>query len=251
MDAPHKPRKRELPIAQLVPNLMTIGAACAGLSAIRFGIDGEFKIAVQLILLACVLDGLDGRVARMLKSESAIGAELDSLADFLNFGVVPALLIYLWAFGEIPNGGWIAAVIYAVCCLLRLARFNIGNKAVEDAGPTEYFEGVPSPMGALLALLPMFISFVWSKAPAMPPPVIAIYMIGVGLLMISRLPTWSLKSMTIYRENVKLLVIGFVLTVALLLSYPWATLVALDLAYLAGIAWAWWRLKSRKRSGGS
>jgi CDP-diacylglycerol--serine O-phosphatidyltransferase len=230
--------RRELPIVQLLPNLVTVGAICAGLTAIRYAAAGNFTVAVQLVLLAAVLDGLDGSLARLLKSASALGAELDSLADFLNFGIAPALLMYFWAFKDMGNLGWIAVVIYALCCVLRLARFNVGTKASENDKPARHFEGVPSPAGALLVLLPLFIDRALPGAPAIPDAVVALYMLGVGLLMISRLPTWSLKSLTIRRENVRYLYVGFVCFLAALISFPWVTLMMMDLLYLLSLLWA-------------
>jgi CDP-diacylglycerol---serine O-phosphatidyltransferase len=230
--------RRELPIVQLLPNLVTVGAICAGLTAIRYATAGNFTVAVQLVLLAAVLDGLDGSLARLLKSASALGAELDSLADFLNFGIAPALLMYFWAFKDMGNLGWIAVVIYALCCVLRLARFNVGTKASESGKPASHFEGVPSPAGALLVLLPLFIDRALPGAPAIPDAVVALYMLGVGLLMISRLPTWSLKSLTIRRENVRYLYVGFVCFLAALISFPWVTLMMMDLLYLLSLLWA-------------
>ena len=230
--------RREMPIVQLLPNLVTVGAICAGLTAIRYATAGNFTVAVQLVLLAAVLDGLDGSLARLLKSASALGAELDSLADFLNFGIAPALLMYFWAFKDMGNLGWIAVVIYALCCVLRLARFNVGTKASESDKPARHFEGVPSPAGALLVLLPLFIDRALPGAPAIPDAVVALYMLGVGLLMISRLPTWSLKSLTIRRENVRYLYVGFVCFLAALISFPWVTLMMMDLLYLLSLLWA-------------
>ena len=239
--------RRELPIVQLLPNLVTVGAICAGLTAIRYATSGNFNVAVQLLLLAAVLDGLDGSLARLLKSASALGAELDSLADFLNFGIAPALLMYFWAFKDMGNLGWIAVVIYALCCVLRLARFNVGTKASDTDKPSRHFEGVPSPAGALLVMLPLFLDRALPGLPPIPDMAIAAYMLGVGLLMISRLPTWSLKSLTIQRENVRLLYVGFVCFLAALISFPWLTLMVMDLLYLLSLIWAWrqWRLQSR------
>lgn len=236
-----RPRRTriELPIAQLLPNLITVAAICAGLTAIRLAFEGWFEAAVLLILVASVLDGLDGRLARLLKSESAMGAELDSLADFLNFGIAPGLLIYLWAFQDVHNASWVAVLFYVLCCVLRLARFNIGNRNKTDDAPSVYFVGVPTPAGASLVMLPLYLSFMWKDAPHWPPLLIGLYMILVGLLMISRLPTWSGKSTTVYRENVPFLFIGSVCIVAALLSFPWATLVFLDVIYLFGIVWTW------------
>lgn len=231
--------RRELPIVQLLPNLVTVGAICAGLTAIRYATAGNFTVAVQLLLLAAVLDGLDGSLARLLKSASALGAELDSLADFLNFGIAPALLMYFWAFKDMGNLGWIAVVIYALCCVLRLARFNVGTKTSESDKPTSHFEGVPSPAGALLVMLPLFIDRALPGAPTIPDTIVALYMLAVGLLMISRLPTWSLKSLTIRRENVRFLYVGFVCFLAALISFPWVTLMVMDLLYLLSLIWAW------------
>lgn len=230
--------RRELPIVQLLPNLVTVGAICAGLTAIRYATAGNFTVAVQLLLLAAVLDGLDGSLARLLKSASALGAELDSLADFLNFGIAPALLMYFWAFKDMGNLGWIAVVIYALCCVMRLARFNVGTKAAESDKPARHFEGVPSPAGALLVMLPLFIDRALPSWPDIPDAMVALYMLAVGLLMISRLPTWSLKSLTIRRENVRYLYIGFVCFLAALISFPWETLMMMDLLYLLSLLWA-------------
>ena len=231
--------KVELPIVQLLPNLMTIAAICAGLTAIRFGFQGDFSLAVLLILIAGVLDGLDGRVARLLKSESEFGAELDSLADFINFGVAPVFLMYLWVLQDMRSAGWISVLIFAACSVIRLARFNVGNKSETIVEDKRFFVGVPSPAGALLVMLPMFISFRWPEAPLIPGSLIILYIIFVGLLLISRIPTWSFKTMTIYGDNVKFLFVGFVVVISALLTYPWITLIVVDLVYLAGIIWAW------------
>ncbi len=238
---PRGPAARgELPLSHLLPNLMTVAAIVAGLTAIRFGLHGHFVLAVQLIIVAGVLDGLDGRLARLLRSESALGAELDSLADFLNFGVAPALVLYMWGFQAISDQGWIAAVVYAVCCVLRLARFNVGNKAQPGESSKRFFTGVPAPAGALLALLPMFVAFAVGSGPTvLLGEVAALWLVVVGLLMISRVPTFSMKSATIHRENIRLFLIASVVVVTLLLSFPWITLAVLDGAYFLAIFWSW------------
>ena len=232
-------KKVELPIIQLIPNLMTIAAICAGLTAIRFAFQDDFTTAILLILIAAVLDGLDGRIARLLKSESEFGAELDSLADFVNFGVAPGFLIYVWALQDMRSAGWISVLIFAVCSVIRLARFNVGNKSDNIVEDQRFFVGVPAPAGAMLILLPMFIAFRWPEAPQIPSGVIATYIVIVGYLMISRIPTWSVKAMTIYGDNVKFLLLGFVGLISALLTYPWITLVILDIVYLLSIIWAW------------
>lgn len=232
--------ERELPLVSLLPNLMTVGAICAGLTAIRFAFQGNFEIAVQLILLACVLDGLDGRVARMMKSESQLGAELDSLADFANFGMAPALMIYAWALQDLKGAGWIAVLFFAVCCVMRLARFNVDNKS-ETEGNGEYFVGVPAPAGALLVLLPMFLSFLWSEIVRDYAGLIAIYMVLIGLLLVSRIPTYSFKTTTVRRKKITFILVTFAVLVAMLLTYPWSSLVAIDLIYFGIIIWSFFK----------
>lgn len=236
-----RPRLRgrsEIPLLQLLPNMLTVAAICAGLSAIRFGLDGDFSLAVRLILAAILIDAIDGRLARALSCDSALGAELDSLADFLNFGVAPPLLVYLWALREPDSVGWICVLIFAVCCVLRLARFNVGIKS-ETTGPDNaYFVGVPAPAGGMLVLLPMFASFAFAGAPILPPIGLALYMVVIGLLMISRIPTWSFKTTTISRRNVKTFLVGFAFIGAAVLTFPWVTLVVLSLSYIGTVIWA-------------
>ena len=233
MSRPH----REIPLIQILPNLMTVTAICAGMTSIRYGLLGNFELAVLLILAAAVLDGLDGRMARLLQSDSPMGAELDSLADFLNFGVVPPLLLYYWALHEAPRMGWIAVLIYAVCCVLRLARFNVSAKSGESTGETEFFTGVPSPGGAMLVLLPMFVAFAFDWDRVLTPLMLCLYMAGIGALLISRIPTWSFKTVKVPQERVRYLLVGFAFAGAAVLSYPWTTLVVGTLAYVGAIIW--------------
>ncbi len=246
-DPAPKPRS-ELHLVQLLPNLMTISAMCAGLTGIRFAVSGQFQIAVALILLAAVLDGLDGRLARLLRSESEMGAELDSLVDFVNFGVAPGLTIYLWGLDTLKSGGWVAMLIYAACCLLRLARFNIGNRPSADKTTASTFTGVPAPAGAMLAMLPMYVAFMWPSAPLLPPAVLALYMVLIGALMISRVPTPSFKSVTFYAENVRYVFVAFVAVVAALLSFPWETMVAIDLGYAMIVVGAIWQNRKARKA---
>lgn len=228
---PHtRPARSKMNILHLLPNFITVLALCAGLTAVRFSIEGHFGMAVALIIAAAIMDGLDGRLARLLKSESAIGAELDSLCDFVNFGVAPALVLYLWALEDMRGEGWIAALIYTVACLLRLARFNVGARAPDaDMGS---FRGVPSPAGAMLVLLPIFLVHATG---ADTPPVtwpIAVWLAFVGALMVGRFPTPSFKKIAFRADAASYIVLGFVLLVAALWTYPWVTLVVLDFAYL-------------------
>jgi CDP-diacylglycerol---serine O-phosphatidyltransferase len=246
MDEQPPRTRRAFSLAQLLPNFLTVGAICAGLTAIRFGFQGRFELSVALIVFAALLDGIDGRIARLLKSESDIGAELDSLADFLNFGVAAPLTLYLWALQDARNAGWIAVLVYAICCVLRLARFNVGNRAETGKAEAAHFIGVPSPAGALLAMLPLYVGFLVPEIAPLPAVVVGLWMIACGLLMISRVPTPSFKTARIPADDVKFVVIGFVAILAALLTYPWATLIAAAVGYIGAIVFAWHRSRAPK-----
>ncbi len=239
-----KTKRKELPLIHLFPNAITLGAICAGLTAIRLAALGSADLAASLIVLACVLDGLDGRVARVLGMESLIGAELDSLADFLNFGIAPALVLYFWALESAHEAGWIAVLAYALCCVLRLARFNVGTKSENGPDP-RFFQGVPSPAGALLALAPLFISNAVPGLPLLPPLMIATYLVLVGLLMVSNLPTFALKSARIYADHAPYVLLVSAAGLAALAVYPWTTLALFDLAYVVSLIFAF---RASKRS---
>lgn len=238
MSEPAPDTGRDLPLIHLLPNLLTIIAICAGLTAIRFGYLGDYESAVRLVLLAAVLDGLDGRLARLLRCQSSVGAELDSLADFLNFGIAPGLILHAWALHEFRGAGWIAVLAYVICCVLRLARFNVSSKDGSDAGKSDFFEGVPSPAGALLAMLPMYVSFAFSDMPQAPAPVVAIYVFVIGLLMISRVPTYSFKNLSVPRGKARYLMLGAALILSAVLTYLWMTLVVMAVVYVAGLLMA-------------
>jgi CDP-diacylglycerol--serine O-phosphatidyltransferase len=227
-----RPARREIALIQLLPNVMTLGALCAGLTAMRFAVAGAFDLAVALLVLAAILDALDGRVARVLNSESLIGAELDSLADVVNFGVAPALILYFHTLWREPVSGWIVALVYVVCCALRLARFNVGAKTA-PAADRRFFTGVPSPAGALLALAPLFLAEALPAA-AGPAWMAALWLAGAGLLMVSRLPTFSLK-VRIPRAGARLVLLAMALAAAFLALAPWHALLVFDLLYLAAI----------------
>ncbi len=235
----HGRRRGRLPLVNLVPNIVTLAALAAGFTAIRFALMQEYERAVLLVLLAAMLDTLDGFLARRLGSDSALGAELDSLADFLDFGVAPALILYLWALHALPQIGWIAVLVYVICTALRLARFNILAREAER--PPDHFIGVPAPAGALLVLAPMFFSFALADRPAatppLPPALLALVPIFVGLLMISRLRTWSFKSVTIRRDKAPFVILGILTLGAAALTFPWQTLSVVALGYAASLLW--------------
>lgn len=226
-----------LPFRNLLPNLVTIVGLCAGLTSIRFVLAEQFEVAAVLIIFAALIDGVDGMLARRLKATSELGAELDSLSDFLNFGVAPGLLVFHALLGEARGAGWIFVLVYTICCCLRLARFNIAQ-AAEAAGeqePQAHFVGVPAPAGALLAMLPLFIEFEGIADMASAPLVTSIWLGAVGALMVSRLPTFSPKSLFIPRDKIVWLLIATAGIVGGLLSRFWLSLVVIDLIYIASL----------------
>lgn len=227
----------KLTLIQLLPNMLTVTAICAGLTAIRFGLQGNYELAVQLILLAAILDGVDGRLARALGSDSKMGAELDSLADFLNFGVAPVMLLYVWALDDTWQLGWLAVLIYAVCAVTRLARFNVARKSSDGAAENAYFMGIPSPAGAILVMLPMYASFALDSKQILPDALLSIYIAGIGFLMIGRFPVWSFKTTRISQRRVKLFLVGFAGIGAAIAIYTWIALVLLSLIYIGAVVW--------------
>ncbi len=221
---------------RLIPNAITVGALCAGLSGVRFAIDARWEMAVAAIVVAAILDGLDGRMARLLNGTSKFGAELDSLADFVSFGAAPALIVYLWVLNGWGGVGWVIALGFAVCCALRLARFNT---ALADPNPPRwaghFFTGVPAPAGAGLALLPMMLHFEVGPGWVDKPLVGALTLAVVAFLMVSRLPTFSGKKVHIPRGWMVPTLVMVGLFFAILASAPWATLLALGIAYICAI----------------
>ena len=232
----------QVPVRMLLPNIVTLLALCAGLTAIRFAIEGRFDVAIYAILFAAALDGLDGRVARLLRSTSRFGAQLDSLADFVNFGVAPALMLFVWSLTEIGSIGWVAGLIFAIGVALRLARFNTALDAPErPAWQKAYFVGIPAPAGAVIALLPLYLEFLGVPHGAWTAPLTMIYIVGIAMLMISRVPTWSGKlfGRMIPRDLVAPMFIIFVIVVGLLFSFTWMALTIGSLAYLAVLPLSW------------
>jgi len=230
------PRRRfgPIPVRMLVPNFITLLAICAGLTAIRLSTEGRMELAVAAIVFAAVLDGLDGRVARMIKGQSKFGAELDSLADFVNFGVAPGLILYFWQLHDLHNVGWIASMIFAISGGLRLARFNSTmDDPNKPAFAGNFFTGVPAPAGAIAVLLPVYTSFL--GAPALPAVLTALYTLVIAGLMVSRLPVFSGKTvrMRVPPELVLPVFVSVVFIIALLIGYPWHVLTVGTVLYLA------------------
>jgi len=234
-----RPRFRAVPLRLLIPNLITLLALCLGLTAIRFAFEDKIEWAVIAIAAAAVLDGLDGRIARALKGTSRFGAELDSLADFVDFGVAPALVLYVSGLHEMRSLGWFAALVFAIACALRLARFNVMiDDPEQPAWRGQFFVGMPAPAGAIVGLLPVYVQYSLS-GPAPSQAIILIeilYVLGVALLMASRIPHFSGKSIgRVPREYVAVVLIGLAAAILLLANFPLQTLAALTLAYLASV----------------
>ncbi len=242
-------RFRPIPVRMLVPNVITLLAICAGLTAIRLSTEGRMELAVAAIVFAAVLDGLDGRVARMIKGQSKFGAELDSLADFVNFGVAPGLILYFWQLHELHNGGWIAAMVFAISGGLRLARFNATmDDPNKPAFAANYFTGVPAPAGAITVLLPIYLAFLGLPMP--PAMLTAFYTLLIAFLMVSRLPVFSGKTvrMRVPPEMVLPVFVSTVFFVALLIGYPWHILSAGSVLYLLSLPAGWKSYRDHQRS---
>ncbi|HLL28925.1 MAG TPA: CDP-diacylglycerol--serine O-phosphatidyltransferase [Xanthobacteraceae bacterium] len=250
-EEPRRRRFKPVPVRRLLPNLVTLLSLCLGLTAIRVAVEGKFELAIAAIVVAAILDGLDGRIARFLQSTSRFGAELDSLADFVNFGVAPAIVLYFWGLSSLRSAGWIAALVFAICTSLRLARFNV---MLDDPNKPPYagnfFVGVPAPAGALIVMLPVYLELVGLPRTGVSPAFALVYTIGIALLMVSSLPTWSGKrvSARVPRDYVLPIFVLVVLLVALLVSYPWELLTAGSLAYLACIPLAYMHYQRLERA---
>lgn len=225
-----------LPIRRLFPSVITVMAICFGLTSIRYALNQQWEMAVAFIIIAGFLDVVDGRLARFLKATSNFGAQLDSLADFVNFGVSPAIILYLWYLHkiQIKGLGWALVLFYAICSAIRLARFNSDLSEVDRPAWREgFFTGVPAPMGAYLAVLPMIISFEIEDIQKYCHPLyIGIYLVVIGILMASRLPTFATKKIAIHKEYISLVLVFFGLLVGVIIIQPWFSLAVLGLLYI-------------------
>jgi CDP-diacylglycerol--serine O-phosphatidyltransferase len=242
-------RFRPIPVRLLVPNVITLLAICAGLTAIRLSTEGRMELAVALIVFAAVLDGVDGRVARMIKGQSKFGAELDSLADFVNFGVAPGLILYTWTLHDLNNVGWIAAMVFAISGGLRLARFNATmDDPNKPAFAANFFTGVPAPAGAILVLLPIYLSFLGVPTP--PVQLTTAYTLLIAFLMVSRLPVFSGKTVRLRVPPAMVLpvFVSVIFFVALLIGYPWHILSVGSVLYLASLPWGWKAYRGHERA---
>ena len=241
-------RFRPIPVRMLVPNVITLLAICAGLTAIRLSFEGRNELALAAIVFAAILDGIDGRIARMIKGQSRFGAELDSLADFVNFGVAPGLSLYFWQLHDLKNVGWIAAMIFAISGGLRLARFNATmDDPNKPAFAANYFTGVPAPAGAICVLLPIYLVFIGLDP--LPAPLVAVYTLAIAFLMVSRLPVFSGKKLgaRVAPEMVLPVVVLVVLFIAVLIAYPWHLLSVGSLLYLFSLPIGWMSYREHER----
>jgi CDP-diacylglycerol---serine O-phosphatidyltransferase len=233
---------RRIPLRLLAPNLVTLLALCAGLTGIRMAFEDRYGLALAAIVFAAVLDGIDGRLARLLKGTSKFGAELDSLSDFVNFGVAPALILYFWGLHDLKSAGWIAALAFAICAALRLARFNVMSADPDrPAWAANFFVGVPAPAGAIIVLLPIYAAFLGLPRSPFLTWVTLAYTLLIAGLMVSRLPVFSGKRVgtRVPPEMVGPVIILLVLFVALLIAYPWIILTIGTIGYLASLPLGW------------
>ena len=228
-------RIQDLSVQRMVPNVLTLLALCAGMTAIRFALNEDFQAAVYAVIVAGILDGLDGRIARLLKATSHFGAELDSLSDFVSFGVAPAAVMYLWTMSALHSVGWAIVLFYAVCCALRLARFNTQLSAEPAPHMAGFFTGVPAPGGAGLVLMPIMASFEWGDWIFRSPYLGGLWITGIAALMVSRIPTLSLKKFHLPHDYVVPIFLGIGVLAAFLTTAPWPTLVLVGLLYLSSI----------------
>lgn len=235
-DEPKRKRFKPIPFRLLAPNLVTLLALCLGLTAIRLVVEGKLETAVVCILVAAALDGVDGRLARFLKGTSRFGAELDSLADFVNFGVATSFTLYIFVLKDLKSFGWIVALIFAIAMALRLARFNaMLDDPTRPDWQKDFFVGMPAPAGAITVMLPLYLHFLGLPLQGFGAPFVAIYILGIAFLTISKIPMFAGKTvgMDIPRERVLPIFVAVVLAVALLVAYPFEMLTVIVLAYLA------------------
>lgn len=251
------PRLSQIPMRIVIPNVITVLAICAGLSGVRLAFENRFELAVTMVLIAAFLDGVDGRVARMMKGSSKFGAQMDSLADIVNFGVAPALVLYAFMLDQARAFGWTAALLYCIACCLRLARFNVMLDDPQRPGwQNNYFIGVPAPAGAMLVLLPVYLGFLGIVPTRTLAFVAAAYTVAIAFLLVSRLPVYNGKSagVLIRRDIVAPFILCIVIYAAFLTSYTWITLTVTAVAYLAFLPFslvAWNRREAAEMLAGA
>lgn len=234
-------RTQSASLGRLVPNALTVAALSSGLTAVRFAYEGRWNAAIVAILVAAILDGLDGRMARLLRATSDFGAELDSLSDVIAFGVAPAMILYFWSLDGPGSAAWVVALFYVVCVALRLARYNTDQDKPSYA--YNYFTGIPSPAGAILVLLPLVVSREIGNELASDPLFVSGWMALIGILMVTRIPTFAVRSQRIPNRYVLPLLAAVGLITAGLAERPWWTITLGSVVYLASIPLSYWSFK--------
>ena len=226
---------RGMPFARFLPSALTLLGLCCGATAIRFALTASWKSAVAAIVLAAIFDAADGALARFIGADSEFGAQLDSLADLVSFGIAPAMLVYLWMLNREGGAGWAMALFFCICCAIRLARFMIESPDADDSAPGDFFSGVPTPAAACLILLPMIVSFQFT-GPTFANPVLSMAVVAAAsFLMISRMPTPSLRAIHVTQKTRRLFIACAGLLAALAIVFPWSTLTASLVIYLASL----------------
>ena len=231
----------------LLPNILTLGGVCLGISSIKFSIDGNYSLAVIFILFAAILDALDGRIARLIKGTSEFGKELDSLTDFVSFGIAPVFILYFWELNNYGKLGWAITLIYSVCCVLRLARFNLTRIDSNQLWKSNYFEGVPSPAGGILILMPLIfelsnLNFNFDIKNLTP-----YFTIIIAILLVSKIPTLSFKKISISPKATAFILLGIGIVFISLMYYTFETLLVFGLVYLISIPISFFMYKSKNR----
>jgi CDP-diacylglycerol--serine O-phosphatidyltransferase len=229
---PRSQRIRGTTIAKLIPNMITVASTCMALTGVRYALEERWEFALAAILIAAILDALDGRMARLLRATSDFGAQLDSLSDFVAFGISPALIIWLWSLSELGSPGWGIALFFAVCVGLRLARFNSRMDKL-PAYASNYFQGIPAPAGAAIGLMPLALSFILEDSIFLPPWLTALWMSAIALLMVSEVPTFAFKKFKLAAKWILPFMVTVGILVAGLASAPWETLLLIGVIYLA------------------
>ena len=231
----------------ILPNMLTLIGVCIGLTSIRFALDGKFEFAIIAIIFAALIDGLDGRIARLIKGTSKVGKELDSLTDMISFGVAPAFIMYFWKLNTLGRFGWLVCLIYVICVALRLARFNV-NSSQDPSWRDNFFEGVPSPAGGILVLTPLIISITNFDYILLNYDIIVpTFFIVTSLLLISKFPSYSFKKIVIQRKTTIFLLFGIVLFFGLLLIYPFNVIAISSIIYLAILPISFFHYKKLKK----
>jgi len=233
----------------LLPNILTLAGVCLGISSIKFSIDGNYTIAVNFILFAAILDALDGRIARMIKGTSEFGKELDSLTDFVSFGIAPVFVLYFWELNKYGKLGWAITLFYSVCCVLRLARFNLTKIDNQEPWKNNFFEGIPSPAGGLLILMPLIFEFTQINLIIDIKSLTPYFTILIAILLVSKLPTLSLKKISISPKTTVFILLGIGIAFISLLYYTFEALLVFGLIYLISIPISYliYKKQSRKK----